>query len=267
MAELAEDYGTYTIITSPHSRCPIGIRAYHIPYPERVVGFLPGYKRSSQEQKFRYLAEELAARGIASVGFDLYLQDRHDAELSDLVYDMLSAEEWVAHELGWEVSSFATHSLGAYLLMERLSYLQRMLHRHERPHLDNIVFLAPATNQTELIRYWFFRNHEPTASWHDYQRAWNEYWDDKLWHEFHTLPAYSRSCLSSDLSYQAAHLSVNLTHIHGLKDTVVPLGSVDRHFSVSACVNDDHDLENPQTLFQWVPWAIETLVRRSGGKR
>lgn len=260
--EETDDFGTYTILpTNRAKHDELGIRTYEISYPEHIVLMLPGFKRSSAEIKFKRLAEEFARRGIASAMIDLNRQGRQTfLSFGEMVEDIRQAENYLAHTMGWEVSGYVGHDLGAALAIE---HIRQRSYRERKFRPRHIAFLAPALNQQKLLRYWFFQRHEPGKNWSWFQKRWSaeeKEWE-KVFHDDRQRPVYTDTLSDCDYCYDAGSFDRIALHVHGTSDQIVPRESLSFGFSRQIIIpHGDHELETPEFLAQWASSIAEHFM-------
>ncbi len=266
----SSEEGTYfSIPAGPCRPRSIGLRVFTIPNPQGVVIALPGYHRSSAELKYRALAQALGMHSFATVVLDLgfLLEDRvYHAEFSfsDRLSDIERAETWLREQFRYPIIGYAGHSLGACLAVE---YIRREIGRHVRSAIPPLALIAPALNQKQLLRYYWFCQRNPGATWHNFVQAWEE--DSTLERDFGSFAdtsAYRREVADRDFSPELARFAPRtdngrteyVLHVHGLADPKVPYMSLTVVGRKRALVpRGNHDLEAPDALAQWIPPLAE----------
>lgn len=236
---------------------------------DALVVFLHGFERTSiTEVKFKQLSDKLAIRGVSTLAFDLRGHGLSDGSFKDFtiaksVQDLRFAI--AQYTAIFKDIHFVGHSLGAAIIAEYFNV----------EHVSNVkaVFLAPALNQRDLLRYWFvtqqMKSKDPSlkVTWDNY----GDYLDEQSFVEdcqrtnkntkAHTIgSAYFLENMERD--YNDIDLSANqILSIHGDLDIQVPLQSVSRHFTHQRVIKKgNHDLERPDLIVQWLDLAVDFLA-------
>lgn len=235
----------------------------------KAVLMCGGFERSTTtEKKFKITADELAKNNIISLRFDytgcgLSDGDFSQTTVASISSDIKTAADFFKKETGIKNISVICHSLSSCAIAILLSDM----------NFEEIVLLAPALNQKDLLRYWFTisvmkkQNPNLEINWNNFKN----YLDEKQFQE---------DCLRTDKMMKANHISSayylenkdkdyysyfknnqNVLHIHGDKDDKVPPESLNVKFENETIVKGgDHDLERPDMFKQWIKKAVEFFV-------
>ncbi len=244
--------------------------------PEVVTGrgavFLQGFERNATvEKKFRRMADALAARGIVSLRYDAAGCGLSDGDFSKTTLlaradELMVAVGYLRKEFAVDKISFVAHSLGVCAIALKLKYLEGTA--------DKMVFIAPALNQRELLRYYFVRdsmnakNFSVEISWSNWQNYFNEkkFLADcnrpaRMMRDNYLAPDYFLEAAKIDLSNYFDKIKEMILHVHGEADRSVPLESLNTEFHNRIIVPaGDHDLERPIFFEQWFPQAVDFLA-------
>lgn len=245
--------------------------------PEVVTGrgavFLQGLERNATvEKKFRRLADALAARGIISLRFDASGCGLSDGDFAKTTLrgrsnELMAAVNYFQKDFGKMKISFVAHSLGMCALALKLDGLEDIIER--------MVFISPALNQSDLMRYYYVRDMMGTKEpgiiigWDNYKKYLNEeeFTKDcsrtgRIMRENYIEPGYLLEAKDIDLSNYFDKIREKILHVHGEHDIKVPLGSLNTKFPNRIIVSGgDHDLERPDLFNQWFPQSVDFLAR------
>ncbi len=241
--------------------------------PQKVVVMSGGFERSATtEKKFKSLADELTKQNVASFRFDYTGIGLSDGDFSQLTIKSLT-EDWknaikiAKQETKLSEVSVVAHSLSTCTvagLKKEMSF-------------DKIVFIAPALNQRELLRYWFTVSEmkksqsEIVVDWDNFQKYLDEEKfladcrkEDKMTKVNYISTEYFLENQNKNYAELLSNVE-NILHIHGDSDNKVPLESLSVNFPNQIIIKDgDHDLENPNTINQWLEKAVIFLTSQGG---
>ncbi len=233
--------------------------------------FLQGLERNATvEKKFRRLSDALAEKGISSLRFDASGCGLSEGDFSRMTLEkrgqeLMAALDAFKKECRVSKISFVGHSLGICPiapLMEKLD-----------PMIDKMVFIAPALNQMQLLRYYYaidrmaVENPGLEITWENYSQYVDE--DNFLSHcrsgqtlkENLLRPPYFLEAKNLDYSASFDGIKDKILHVHGDHDKKVPLQSLNTEFPHKLIVaGGDHDLERPEMWEQWFSPAVDFLA-------
>jgi len=240
--------------------------------PKAGAIFLQGFERNSTaEKKFRRMADALAQKEIASLRFDASGCGLSDGDFAKITLggraqELLKAVEIFQKEFNGLRINFVAHSLGVCPLALGLEKLAGIINK--------MVFIAPALNQKDLLRFYFVRdsmkntNPEIKISWANYKQYLKEqgFLTDcartgKMVREDYINPDYFLEAKDLDFSHSFDTVKEKILHVHGEFDLSVPLESLNIKFPNHIIVpGGDHDLEHPDFWSQWFSNAINFLT-------
>jgi pimeloyl-ACP methyl ester carboxylesterase len=241
--------------------------------PKAGAIFLQGFERNATvEKKFRQIADALVGREIASLRFDASGCGLSDGDFSKTTIkkraqELLKALEVLQKEAGILKINFVAHSLGTCPLALELEGLDKIINK--------MVFIAPALNQKDLLRFYFARdsmkkiNPDIKISWVNYKQHLNEeeFLADclhagKMVRENYINPDYFIETKDLDFSHSFDSMIGKILHVHGEFDLSVPLESLNVEFPNRIIVpGGDHNLERPDFWQQWFTRAVEFLAK------
>lgn len=247
------------ILTTTDGKCKHGVLC------------LSGFERcSSTEKKFKTLADNLTKKDVATLRLDFSGTGLSDGDFKDISIDKFSAELMRAitffhKEIGVTRISFVAHSLGGYILAKQLESIRNLC--------SKIILLAPALNQKDLLRYWFvtgkYKKIDPLLkiTWNNYQ----DYFDeaeflndcrrtDRMTKTNYVKPDYFMQNKEADFSGYFTGNEKNIFYVHGDKDSIVPIESLNVNFVKKLMViGGDHDLERPDMIEQWLEEVVKFI--------
>jgi len=230
-----------------------------------IVLMCGGFERTATtEKKFKMLADKLVENDIASFRFDFSGTGLSDGDFSKttikkVTADILKAVDTLRKETSGKVHVVA-HSLSACAISILL----------QKSIFEKIVFLAPALNQKDLLRFWFTSSQEKknnnNVSWSNYKN----FLDEEL---------FTKDCNRTDKMTKANYIAAeyflenegkdyselitdsnNILLIQGADDDKVPFENTYIEFTNTIIVKDgDHDLERPDMMNQWINEAINFI--------
>lgn len=237
---------------------------------QKGVVFVSGLERSgTTEPKFKDLSDRLHSKGVPSMRFDFSGLGLSDGKFRDTTPSKWAEEFAAAYEkFGSEknLSSIyvVAHSVGASVLGKHLN--------KDPNSVEKAVLIAPGINQKDLTRYNFtkIKNQDSSSkiNWNNYEEYLDESEFQKDIQETKTTkynfldPGYFQECSKLDLTNEFEKYKNKFLHIHGEKDTTVPIESIEVDFLNSIIVKGgDHDLEKPYQKQQWINGATEYLSK------
>jgi len=240
--------------------------------PAREAIFLQGFERNATvEKKSKNMAFALAQSNVASFRFDASGCGLSDGDFSKTTItrrskEILKAVETFENECGKLKIDFVAHSMGMCplaLIMEKI-----------KPLIRKMVFIAPALNQKDLLRYYFVRDSKKKTdpgleiSWSNYKQYLdeNDFLADcrrtgRMVRENYIDPDYFLEAKDMDFSHSFDSARDRILHVHGELDMSVPLQSLSIKFPNRIIVKGgDHDLERPDFWDQWFWQAVDFLI-------
>lgn len=240
--------------------------------PQDAV-FLQGFERNATvEKKFKMTASTLAGRGVASLRYDASGCGLSDGDFSKTTLakrsgELLKAIEVVKEKCGAGKINFIAHSMGMCplaLVVDKIA-----------PMIGKMVFIAPALNQKELMRYYFVRDSmkrkypEIIVNWKNFRQYLNEeeFLNDcrrqgRMARENYIDAGYFMETANLDFTHSFDSLKDKILHVHGDYDHSVPLESLEVVFPNRIIIpGGDHDLERPDFWEQWFFKAVDFLTQ------
>lgn len=158
------------------------------------------------------------------------------------------------------------HSLGACVLATKIEEI--------KDSIEKIILIAPALNQKDLMKYWFVSsqmkktNPEIEITWENYKQYLDESAfkkdcerTDKITKTSFVDAKYFLESKNYDFSSSFDFLKNKVLHIHGSKDTSVPIKSLHTTFDNTIIIeNGDHDVEKPNFLEQWKNKVVDFII-------
>lgn len=239
---------------------------------ETAAVFLQGFERNATvEKKFKLMAGALAQKNIVSLRYDSAGCGLSDGDFSKTTskkrsQELLKALEILKNKFGAMKINFAAHSLGMCPLALVFDEL--------KPMVNKMVFIAPALNQRDLMRFYFVRdsmkrkNPEIKICWDNYRQYLDEaeFLADcrrtgRMVRENYINPDYFLEAKDLDFSSNFDAVKDKILHVHGECDLSVPLESLNVEFPNRIIVPaGDHDLERPDFWEQWFSKAVDFLA-------
>jgi len=231
---------------------------------------------SSTAPKFIKLTEELLSLSSIPIS-SIFRYDSTGIGLSDGEYSKMTIDTLVddlSHAMNYLLKNytkfiFIGHSLGNCVISQ---YLNSNVKYFE---IDKIILLAPAFNQYDLQRYWYMQELYGFLTWKNFKKDFREsdfqeYLNNKPIGSYKSLRAHKilyefiRLCSQKDFSFKLNDYQNQILYIHGNQDSIVPIESVkDRFKNIFILNTNDHDLEEPDILQEWIKKAIEFICNNS----
>lgn len=235
------------------------------------VIFVHGFERTTVESKFKNIVDALKGKA------NLFRFDFSGCGLSDGKFEDLTTKK-LTRELDLAVSSFrnicpkiekinfVAHSFGACVVLRFLADYAEIS--------GNIVFLGPAFNQKELLRYWFAgaqaKNKKAEINWQNFKNYFSEegFQEDlkrkeRLTKEHKLFNNYFIE--NSVTDFQGDLLKVmdkKILIISGDKDDKVPMESNDKllpGIKIIKVIGGDHDLQRQNMVEQYIGETVSFL--------
>lgn len=238
---------------------------------DKAIVFAHGFERTTVERKFKNLVDALVGK-INLFRFDFSGCGLSDGEFSDLTADKLTSELETAltllREKGVKEFYLVAHSFGGCVALKTAI---------KNADVKKLLFLAPAFNQKELMRFWFVVSQmkkEPVEiAWENFKEHLNEdaFAQDvarreRMTKEHLLLNDYFAQNEKIDFQELFAELGLdrkNILIVHGDKDDKVPPESNDKlpvEIEIIKVSGGDHDLQRPDMAEQYLDRTIEFLV-------
>jgi len=234
----------------------------------QIVVMMAGFERAATgEQKFKALADALVAHDIPSFRFDhtgIGLSDGDFSKINTagLGDELVRAVRAAKKKLSFESVSYFAHSLPPCIMADE----------KKRNLFKKIILMSPALNQRGLLRYWFTQKDmkkvrpQTKINWNNYKKYLNEdafleycRQAQKMTKAHYVGSEYFLENSRQDYSSLISD-SENILHIHGEKDEVVPIASLNVKFKNKIIVPEgDHDLERPDLLSLWLTPTVNFL--------
>ncbi len=235
---------------------------------KNIVLMCGGFERSTTtEKKFKALADQLFDQGVASLRFDFSGCGLSDGDFSTITVSRMaeeisSAYRFLLDRFNQNPIRIVAHSLAACAVAKLLKDLS----------FKKIIFLTPALNQKDLLRFWFVVNYtkrkhpEAKITWQNYKDFLQEelfiadgQTSKKMTKSNYLAPDYFNE--NKDIDYSSLITdNSNILLIHGDSDDKVPPESTKIKFHNSLVVkNGDHDLERPDMMEQWLEKTVKFL--------
>ena len=248
------------IMNIPQSDCKTGVIMLH--------GFEGA---ASTEIKSKFLADELAKTGVASLRLDFSGCGLSDGDLFDTTISKQSEEfkESIAvfrKKIGQADLNIFAHSLGACSVALAINDIGR--------EIGKIVFMSPVLNQKDMLRYYFATNimkikdPQMKITWENYRQYLDEeaFLKDcaritKILRPSFDGQKYFMTSKDIDLSGVFKSYGERILCILGDQDPSAPMASISADFSNRIIVSGgDHHLEKTKSMRQqWLGKAMDFL--------
>ncbi|MEK7161004.1 MAG: alpha/beta hydrolase [Patescibacteria group bacterium] len=232
------------------------------------VIFVHGFERTTVESKFKNIADAFREK-VNTFRFDFSGCGLSDGKFEDLTTDKLT------QELNLAVSAlksacpkikkinFVAHSFGACVALKFVA--------NNASLSGNLVFLGPAFNQKELLRYWFAgaqaKKEKAEISWQNFRNYFSEEKfqadlkiKERLTKEHKLFNDYFIENSTADFQEEFPKVKDRkILIIHGDKDDKVSLESNDKLFfgiEIIKVVGGDHDLQKLNMVEQYLGKAV-----------
>jgi len=240
---------------------------------KKAIIYLHGFERcATTEKKFKTLSDTLTKKMATTLRFDFSGCGLSDGDFSLTTIDkqggeFLKAFEELKKKIGNNKISVVAHSLGACVLANELEKI--------KPQLEKIIFISPALNQKELLKYWFVisqtkkSNPNIKITWQNYKKYFDKNAftkdcerNDKTTKANYIQANYFLQAKDIDFSEKFRNINLDILHIHGTKDVSVPIESLNIKFKNQIIIEKgDHDLEKPNIINQWKDKVIDFLLK------
>ncbi len=238
---------------------------------DKAVVFAHGFEWTTVERKFKNIVDALAGK-INLFRFDFSGCGLSDGNFSDLTVDKLGRELETAltllREKGIKEFYLVAHSFGGCVALK--TAIKNMA-------VKKILFLAPAFNQKELMRFWFVVSQmkkEPVEiTWENFKSYLNEeaFAQDvarreRMTKEHLLLNDYFAQNEKVDFQNLFDELKLereNILIVHGDKDDKVPPKSNNKlpvEVEIITVRGGDHDLQRPDMTEQYLDGAVDFLT-------
>ncbi len=239
---------------------------------KEIILMFGGFERpATVEKKFTVLSSKLSEKNIPSFRFDFsgiglsYFSDFSNTTIDKMISDFISVYEYFTNN-GYEKISIVCHSLSSCVVAKIIN--------NKNIKLNKIIFIAPALNQKELLRYWFAQkvagkiDKNIDVSFDNYLQYFNEEEfikdcnkENKETKNNFLKPEYFLQNKDIDYSIFIKNTK-NILLVHGKNDKIVPFESLNIKFENKIFVeNGDHDLERPSMFSQWIETAFNFLTK------
>ena len=241
---------------------------------EKGLVFVHGFERTTIEMKFKNIVDALKGK-INLFRFDFSGCGLSDGKFEDLTVDKLTGELVVAikafksHCLQVKNISLVAHSLAGCIVLKLLG--------ENKQDISKILFLAPAFNQKELMRYWFvvsqMKKENIQISWNNFRKNLAE---DKFQEDLAIRKRMTKGhelfndyfLQNSEIDFQDFFGKIgmppeNILIIHGDADDKVPIQSNNHlpgDIKIVKVVGGDHDLERLDMVKQYLDKADLFLI-------
>jgi hypothetical protein len=216
------------------------------PLPRKVAICVAGFARiGTNEKLLREISENLNMPCCVFnwAGLGNSKGDPGNFTISKALEDLQVAIEELKF-MGFEEFYGIAHSFGACVL----SCWPR---KKDQTKFVKNIFLAPALNQKDLLRYWFARSQNPSATFEDYWKFFESIDGEEKFLAWCREPKKIRGItfyraqywLQEHNSDYSCLVGKNTLQIHGLKDAIVPieLATTKKIDNQSFLGNADHD--------------------------
>lgn len=236
------------------------------------VILIHGFERTTVEPKFKNIIDELKGR-VSTFRFDFSGHGLSDGKFEDISVEKMEKELKIAIETfkreipHLKKINIVAHSLGACTILKLIS--------KDPKTINKAVFMSPAFNQKDLLRYWFIKNKEGKrcdVNWSNYRKnfAEKEFQADlkirKRMVKGHYLEnGYYLENENIDYQDLFAEINFNLKKfliIEGsLNDKLPPESNnkLPNGIEIIRIANGDHDLERPDMASQYLKKLVDFL--------
>lgn len=232
-----------------------------------------GFERTTIESKFKNIIDKLKGK------INLFRFDFSGSGLSDGRFEDITTEK-LSKELEKAISVFKknfpkvktiiliSHSFGCCVALKFIA--------KKKEAIEKVVFLAPAFNQKELLKYWFAvsNNKKKKIIWNNYKRYFSKKdFDKEMKKPKRMAKAHFISnnyvLENEDTDYQILFKDLmgdfeNILIAHGDSDDKVPLESnhaLPKSVKVIKVEGGDHDLEKMDSVIQYLDKVSKFILR------
>lgn len=240
---------------------------------EKGIIFVHGFERTTVEMKFKNIADALKGKA------NLFRFDFSGCGLSDGKFENLTVAK-LAGELAGAIEVFkkncfqvknillVAHSLAGCIVLKILSENER--------NISKVIFLSPAFNQKELMRYWFavsqMKKENIQIGWDNFRKYLA---DDRFQEDLAIKKRMTKAhelfndyfLQNSEIDFQDFFGKIslqpeNILIIHGDADDKVPIQSnnlLPQGINIIKVAGGDHDLERIDMVKQYLEKAVGFL--------
>lgn len=228
--------------------------------------FVPGFERTTIESKFKRIIDALRGK------FHFFRFDFSGCGLSDGSFEDFSVRKSVGElsraidvfkkETGLEEIILIGHSLGCCIILD---YLKKVADGGSL--IGKIIFLAPAFNQKDLLRYYFAKskNKEKEITWQNYKEFLDEKafltdteTDKRMTKEHWLAKVYFLENRDRNYETDLDQIQQKKIIIQGDKDDKVPLESYQTKSDI-VVTGGDHDLQRPDMVEQYLKQILKFI--------
>jgi len=240
---------------------------------DKGVVFVHGFERTTIEAKFKNIVDALKGRANL-FRFDFSGCGLSDGKFEDMAVGKLENELAAAIDVFKNMCprvkkiSLVAHSLAGCVVVRLLAEV--------KPEINKILFLAPAFNQKELMRYWLVVSQKKKegmeVGWADWRPHLSEeqFQADvairkRMTKEHELLNDYfvQNSEIDFQMYFRKIDLPLaNILIVHGEADDKVPIASNNRlpqEVEVIKVKGGDHDLQRPDMAEQYLEQIVSFL--------
>lgn len=234
------------------------------------VIFAHGFGRTSMEPKFKNITNKLEGK------VNLFRFDFSGCGLSDGSFEDITADK-LSKELGAAVLAFRER-------VPRLKSIRIVSHSfacaatiilcaREKDVFDRVVFLGPALNMGEILKYSFVKRRYPGGkiTWANYkkffdQRAFSREMKKERMMTYSHIISNLHYLENKDRDYRELMGIIpkeKLLIVQGDSDRSIPLesqGNFLKNFKTILVKGGDHDLERPDVVAKYLPQVVSFLV-------
>lgn len=236
---------------------------------ERGAIFIHGFERTTVERKFKVLVDALKGRNnlfrFDFSGCGLSDGDFFDFSIDKSARELTKAIDIFVKNSGIKELILVGHSLGACIILHYLHQLKN--YQAEQIKISKLIFLAPAFNQKELLRYYFVKAQDKDGKidWENYREFLDEeeFLKDvkkpkRMTKEHWLSNEYFLENKGLDYNDLLEAVSQEVLVIHGDSDDKVPLVRNRKEPNI-VVQGGDHDLQRPDMVEQYLGKVIEFL--------